>query len=255
MGIRHNIDPVESDKLVQTFQYLADRAYAERKRVGLGGFCVGASLALVAAADPKIRDQVDFVNAFGTFFDAESLLLQTASRSVVYDGERTPWEPNPFTLRILANELIEPLDNPSDAEVLTRHYLYDQPATAPELAALSTSGRTVARLLDGVEPQGAEKLYSTLPSGFHEDLARMSPSTHVGDIQAKLLVMHDRYDLLVPATESRRLSQATRVRVKVRYTEFVAFDQMVPGTGGVFTHLGQAVQLYRHMYDIIRIAS
>ena len=82
-----------------------------------------------------------------------------------------------------------------------------------------------------------------------------SPSTHVGDIQAKLLVMHDRYDLLVPATESRRLLQAVRVRVKVCYTEFVAFDQMVPGTGGVFTHLGQAVQLYRHMYDIIRIAS
>ena len=36
MGIHHNIDPVESDKLVQTFQYLADREYVDRERVGLG---------------------------------------------------------------------------------------------------------------------------------------------------------------------------------------------------------------------------
>ena len=89
MAIHHNLDPVEVDRLVQAFQYLADREYVDQERVGLGGFCVGASFALVAAADSRIRNQVDFVNAFGPFFDAESLLLQTASRSVVYDGERT----------------------------------------------------------------------------------------------------------------------------------------------------------------------
>ena len=36
---------------------------------------------------------------------------------------------------------------------------------------------------------------------------------------------------------------------------FLAFDHVRPGTGGVFTRLGQAVRLYRHMYDIIRIDS
>ena len=55
---------------------------------------------------------------------------------------------------------------------------------------LSPSGRTVVRLLDGVEPHEAATLYSTLPSGFREELARISPSTHVGDLRARLLVMH-----------------------------------------------------------------
>ena len=50
------------------------------ERVGLGGFCTGASLTLVAASDPRISDRVHFVNAFGPFFDAELLLLQVASR-------------------------------------------------------------------------------------------------------------------------------------------------------------------------------
>ena len=254
MAIHHNIDPVESDKLVQAFQYLAGREYVDQERVGLGGFCVGASLALVASSS-RIRDQVDFVNAFGPFFDAESLLLQAEFRTVVYYGERTPWEPDPFTLRILANELIETLDNPSDVEVLTRHYLYDQPTIAAERAALSPSGRTAARLMDGVKPQEAEELYATLPSDLREDLARVSPSTHVGDIRARIFVMHNHYDTLVPAAESRRMLEAMRDRVKVRFTEFVAFDHTAPGGGGPLTILGQAARLYRHMYDIIRIAS
>ena len=255
MGLHANIDPAEPEKLVWAFQYLEERGYVDRTRVGLGGFCVGASLALVAAADARIRDRVHFVNAFGPFFDAEALLLQAASRSVVYKGERTPWEPDSLTFRVLANELIETLDDSHVADVLRRHYLKNQAETTFELAGLSQSGMTVVRLLDGVEPHEAEALYSTLPSSFHEGLVRVSPATHVADLRARLFVMHDRNDQLVPAAESRRLVEATRDRINVRYTEFMAFDHLVPGPGGAFTRLGQAVRLYRHMYDIIRMAS
>ena len=147
------------------------------------------------------------------------------------------------------------MDDSSDAHVLARHYLEDQEATPEELAGLSPSGSTVVRLLNGVEPHEAETLYSTLPSSFHEDLAGISPSTHVGGLRARLLVMHERYDQVVPSAESRRLVKATQDRLDVRYTEFVSFDHLLPGAGGVFTRLGQAVRLYRHMYDIIRIAA
>ena len=254
MGLQANIEPDEPEKLVWAFQYLEERGYVDRDRVGLGGFCVGASLALVAAADPRIRDRVHFVNAFGPYFDAESLLLQAASRSVVHEGEGDTWEPDPLTLKVLANELIETLDDSSEIEMLKRHYLKDQATTPVELTALSPSGRTVARLLSGVEPHEAEALYAALPSSFHEDLSRISPSTHVGELRARLLVMHDRDDRLVPVSESRRLVKAARERTDVRYTEFLAFDHVVPGPGGVFTRLGQGVRLYRHMYEIIRMA-
>ena len=96
MALQANIEPAETGNLVWAFQYLSEREYVDPRRTGLGGFCVGASFALVAAADPRIRDDVAFVNAFGPYFDAETLLLQAASRSVVYDGRRTPWEPDSF---------------------------------------------------------------------------------------------------------------------------------------------------------------
>ena len=255
MGLDANISPAEPENIVQAFLYLEKQEYVDRNRVGLGGFCVGASLALVAAADPRIRDRVAFVNAFGPFFDAEELLLQAASRSVVYEGEQASWQPDPLTLRVLANELIETMDDRADAAILTRIYIDGAEATPAELASLSPRGRTAVRLLDGVTPEEAETLYSTLPSGFGENLARISPSTYIEDVQARLLVMHDREDRMVPVTESRRLLDATRDRLDVRYTELSAFDHLLPEAGGLLARLRQGLQLYMHSYHILRIAS
>ena len=81
MALQHNIDPVEIDNLVRAFQFLEQQDWVDSKRVGIGGFCVGASFSLVAAADPRISDRVRFVNAFGPYFDAEDLLLQVVTRS------------------------------------------------------------------------------------------------------------------------------------------------------------------------------
>ena len=254
MALRANIEPAETGNLVWAFQYLAEREYVDPERVGLGGFCVGASFALVASADTRIRERVHFVNAFGPYYDAETLLLQAASRSVVYDGERTPWEPDSLTMRVLANELIETLEDPADADALTRRYMEGQALAPAELDALSPHARTVAGLLDGATPEEAAALYAGLPAGFRQDLAEISPSTYVDGIQAKLLVMHDRHDRLVPAAESRRLLAATQDRGDVRYTEVLAFEHVRPSGGGVGDLLAEAARLFRHMYDIIRIA-
>ncbi len=255
MALKANIEPAETGNLVWAFLYLSEREYVDPERIGLGGFCVGASFALVAAADPRIQDRVHFVNAFGPYFDAESLLLQAASRSVVYDGERTPWEPDVLTMRVLANELIETLDEPADAEALTRHYMDNQALTPAELDALSQRAKTVAALLDGTTPEAAAGLYANLPGDFQSELKAISPSAHVDNLRARLLILHDRHDRLVPAAESRRLLAATEARGDVRYTEVLAFEHVRPSGGGIGALLGEAFRLYRHMYDILRIAA
>ena len=254
MALRANIEPAETGNLVSAYQYLSEREYVDPDRTGLGGFCVGASFALVASADPRIREDVHFVNAFGPYYDAKELLLQAATRSVIYDGETTAWEPDSLTLKVLANELIETLEDPSDVDSLTRLYLNRQALTPTELDALSPSARAVRTLLDGTSQEEAQVLYSNLPPGFREDLAGVSPSTHVDNIQARLLVLHDRHDRLVPAAESRRLLDATADRGDVRYTEVLSFEHVRPGAAGIGELLGEAFRLYRHMYDIIRIA-
>ena len=250
MALQHNIDPAEIDNLVRAFQFLERQEWVDPERVGIGGFCVGASFSLVAAADPRISDRVRFVNAFGPYFDARDLLLQVVTRSRLDQGVRTPWQPDSLTLKVFANELIETLDNPADNALLTKAYLSGEPA---DLGTLTPAGQTVLRLLEGVPPEEAAELYGTLPRDFREAMDRISPSSYVNDIQAKVLVLHDRDDWLVPSAESRRLAAAMEDRGDVSYTELLSFDHVRPTSGtGAWRLIQEGFKLYRHMYRVMR---
>ena len=250
MALQHNIDPVEIDNLVRAFQFLERQEWVDPERVGIGGFCVGASFALVAAADPRISGRVRFVNAFGPYFDARDLLLQVVTRSRLDQGVRSPWQPDPLTLKVFANELIETLDDPADVALLTGVYLTGVPAS---LSALTPAGQAIRRLIDGVPPAEAAELYDALPVDFREAMDRISPSRYVNDIQAELLVLHDRDDRLVPSAESRRLAAAMRERGGVRYTELLSFEHVRPTSGaGAWQLVKEGFKLYRHMYGVMR---
>ena len=250
MALQHNIDPAEIDNLVRAFQFLERQEWVDPERVGIGGFCVGASFSLVAAADPRISDRVRFVNAFGPYFSARDLLLQVSTRSRLDRGERTPWRPDPLTLKVFANELIETVDDPEDKELLTKVYMTGEPA---DLSPLNPAGQTVARLLDGVTPDEAAELYATLPKDFQDAMERISPSRYVDDLQAQVLVLHDRDDQLVPSAESRRLAAALQNRGGVSYTELVSFDHVRPTSGtGVWQLIKEGFKLYGHMYQVMR---
>ena len=250
MALHHNIDPSEVDNLVLAFQFLEQQKYVDPSRVGLGGFCVGASFSLVAAADVRIRDRVRFVNAFGPYFDAKDLLFQVVTRSRVDEAGRTPWQPDPLTLKVFANELIETLEDPGDIEILTRKYLAGE---SIDTHAVTSAGQTVVRLLEGVPPEEVAALYSNLPEEFWEAMDRISPSRYTGDLQAKLLVLHDRDDQLVPSAESRRLAAAMQERGDFLYTELLSFDHVRPTSGtGVWQFFTEGFKLYRHMYGVMR---
>ena len=255
MGLRHNIDPAEIENLVWAFQYLASREFVDRDRTGMGGFCVGASFALVAAADPRIRDDVRFVNAFGPYFDGPDLLLQFGSRSRFYAGEREPWEPDQLTKKVLANELIDTVDDARAKEILRLRFLADQDVSMNELAELDPQADMVRQLLEGASLERTEEIYRGLPGDFRDKMIEISPSSHVGQIKAQLLIMHDRNDRLIPAAESRRLADALKERGDFRYTEVQAFDHVRPDSGaGLWALAKEGVKLYWHMYGLVRQA-
>jgi acetyl esterase/lipase len=256
MALQHNIDPNEIENLVWAFQYLRGQNGVDQERVGMGGFCVGASFALVAAADPRISADVAFVNAFGPYYDARDFLLQISSRSRFYRGQTKPWEPDPLTLRVFANELIEALEEPGDRDILGRIFLEQQAVPASDLARLSPEAQGVHRLLMGTGSGEAEALYLTLPAQFRQDMAKISPSAHMAQLKARISIMHDRDDRLVPAAESRRLADALKTRRDFRYTEVLAFEHVRPTSGGgLWTGIREGHKLFRHMYGIIRLSS
>ena len=256
MALRSNIDPVEIDNLVSAFQYLRAQKFVDQDRLGMGGFCIGASFALVAAADPRIRDDVVFVNAFGPYFDARDLLMQLASRSRIYKGNSELWDPDRLTLRVFANELIETLEDPRGQQALSRLFLEGQDVSEAELSDLPQEAQRVRQLLDGTTLKEVEGLYQDLPAEFRASMNHISPSAHVADLKARIMILHDRNDRLVPAAESRRLADALEERGNYRYTEVLAFEHVRPASGGGLWQLvREGVKLYRHMYGIIREAA
>ena len=114
----------------------------------------------------------------------------------------------------------------------------------------------VNQLLQGTTIEEAQALYNRLPRSFRRDLQFISPINYVDAISAKLMIIHDRDDRLVPAAESRRLAAALEGRDDFRYTEVLGFDHVRPSSsGGVWQFLNEAGKLYTHMYGVIRDAN
>ena len=247
------IETAEIDNLVHAFQYLRERDEVDPRKVGMGGFCVGASMAMVAAQDQRIRDEVKFVSFFGGYFDAFDLVKAISARSSFYQGLVEPWEPDELTREVFTNQLIESLEDPLERDTLARIFIDDQIAAKEEIDGLSREGRAVHQLLKGVTINEAESLIQQLPQKARNVLTLISPSTHLEDLKARILIMQNREDNLVPVEESRRLADALQSHGQVYYTEF-SFFQHVDPTKSVnpLVFIQEAFKLFLHMYNILR---
>ena len=157
---------------------------------------------------------------------------------------------------MFANELLEGLEDPVEREGLTRHFLHGATMTTEDLEGLSAQGRAVKQLLTGATLDQAGALYHDLSPKFREQMEYISPSAHVGELEARLMIMHDDGDLLIPVVESRRLVEALGDRGNFRYTETKIFDHVRPGSSESLWGLAkEAFKLYRHMYAIVRVAA
>ena len=232
MGQEARLDADDIPNVVAAFEHLARQEYVDPERVGLAGFSVGASFALVAAADPRIADDIAFVNSFGGYYDLAGLIAQIAAGRALDGATGTPWEVDELTRKVFTNTLLfEPSSHTRDA------------------------------LLEGVGSIGqARGLYERLPAGFRSDVAAISPSQYVGHWSAGTVirVMHDRGDAVIPVGESRRLVAALRYErpdVEFYYTETDIFRHVSPDADTEWKPLLRgAWQVCRHMYHIIAVA-
>ena len=245
--------PEEVEDLVRGFEYLLTHERVDPERAGVGGFCVGASLVAVAASDPRIRDDVSFVNFFAGYYDARDLIAAVLSNSRYYEGVVEPWTPAELSKSVVTAQLIEGMENPAEIELLKSVFVDKDAAIEPSsLSSLSQEAQTVHRLLSGVDVAEAQALINSLPDSTLESLASISPITTVDDLRARVLIMHDREDRLVPAAESRRLADALAERGDVRHTEFSLFQHLDPTKPvGPAEYVRELSKLYRHMYMVM----
>ncbi len=237
-----NIEAEEIDALVAEFKYVQALPQVDPARVGFFGASVGGSLALVAAADPRIADDVDHIVSFGGLYDALDTFGAIRTNRIQYGDIDEEWTPANHAERIVAHQLINRVDDAADRAALIRWFIGEDysyntvppaasdetPAEPDEYAALSPLARDAYDFLTNRDLAAVPDLIARLPAGARETLEYLSPRHSIDRVQAELFILHDRADPFIPYTESRRLKDAVGDRADAHFDELRLFEHVEP---------------------------
>lgn len=212
--------PEEPETFIESFKYLANLESVDPKRISYVGFSVGSSTAFVAASDPKISDKVHGLVFFGGQFDIFEYLLSLATKTVKMNGLATPWNPD--------------LDALNHAKGL-----------------LDTKGADqVLKIFDVKEASEAAVLLGKAPDDEILGLKKYSPKEYLGNFKAKIFILHDKSDTLVPYVESVKLSQALSEDQIEGYLLIDLFDHVQPNRP---INIGELLKLYGFLYEVLTV--
>ena len=245
----------EIDGVVRAFQLLAARPEVDRDRIGIFGFSVGGSLALLAARDPRIAEQIRWVNPFGAFADAATYMASVAAHAYVGpDGEPVAWEPTPLAREVFLRFVLAQV--PEEADRLALERALGPPILAGERpdpdatlrASLGAAGRTVYDLLTAADLPAAEDAIEALPSSSRAFIDAISPARHLDGLSADVHLMHETEDHHVPFVESRALASALESTGLLKeHTEFRLFDHVQPDDLDLVAAAPELVKLLLHV--------
>jgi acetyl esterase/lipase len=242
----------EPDAYVAAFEYLQGQSFVDPERIGFIGVSVGGSLALIAASDPRISADVDFLVAFGAYYDALDTLAAVTTGVISYDGQRESWDPRRHTEEVMAEQLIDRLPDSGDRDLLWRVFVDLESVSSSELAALTPTGRHAYEFLSNRDPARVPELIEHLPAAFLDDMRALSPSLHLDDIQAEIFILHDRSDRFIPYVESRRLRDRLAGRPNLHYTELTVFEHVEPHSEkGALALFLDGSRLYFRLYQLL----
>jgi hypothetical protein len=214
----------EVDAIRASVDDLAARPDVDPERVGIVGLSASGGLSIVAAAQPDLRDRVRFVNSFGSYEDATSLLVDVASHTIESNGSIQEWQPEQRTVDVVANALQD--------------------------AGVSEADR--AELLSQPTRERAMDITRDFSPDVRERLARVSPSSVLEQLHTHLYLMHDMDDPFIPFTESRRLVANAPPGVVSRYTEFSIFEHVIPEKPVPWqTFLPDLWRLFWHVHAVL----
>lgn len=193
-------DLVEADldRIVRAALAL-DRAFSGGGSPTILGISYGGSLAMVAAADPRLRGELRQVAVFGAYYDLVGVIQAVTTGTSVVEGRSYPWTPHPLADEILDRVAVR-LAPPAARDELRSALRGETPASD-----LPPEARGIHALLTNRDPRRTFALADRLPPEARAVLARFSPSTVADRIDTPVVAMHSTVDPAVPYGEAVRL--------------------------------------------------
>jgi hypothetical protein len=232
----------------------------DRARLGIVGFSVGGSLALLASRDPRISGDVRWVNAFGAYADARRYLASVAAHAYVHeDGTPVAWTPTPLAREVYLGFVLDQVEDADDRRRLER--AVSAAVLAGERPANDVSVResletrvadTAYDLLTARTLDDASGAIAALPPDAQAFMHALSPAEHVEGLLASVHLMHETEDHHVPFVESRRLASVyEEAGVLEAHTEFRLFDHVQPDDIDIWAAAPELVKLLLHVRTLM----
>jgi dienelactone hydrolase len=220
------VTPTEPGHLADAVLAIGRRPEVDSSRVGLAGFSAGASMALIAAADPRIADQLSFVSSFGGYADATRLLVDVATNTTITNGVIAPWQADPRIRSDISSMLVAGDLDPTDS-------------TAVDSLFAATDRITAEAAVASFSPELTQRL------------AGISPLTFADRIKTHVYLLHGEPDTAIPVAHAALLAEGLGDRVN-RFTQFGQFGHGQPGQNGIGPDdVGDLVGLYLYLRDIV----
>jgi len=207
----------------------ADGPESAAGRVALVGVSVGASLALLAAADSQLADRISVVACVAPYSDLAKVML-LATTGMYRAGERLEPYPVPEYLAVgLARSLAAILPETAGTRALVAELRALAPAAPDPLAPFRTrtyhelgdEAVSLFALLANRDPDRFDDLYDALPPRVQSTVEALSPLHAAPGLRAPVEIATAPRDTYFPVAESRALVDASR-RVRLTVTSLLA---------------------------------
>ncbi len=182
-------------------------------RIGFVGVSVGATLALLAAAEPDLAGRTTVVSGIAPYTDLENT-VRLATTGYYREGNLLiAYDTKPFLALVVARSLAAGLPAGEDREAVlgALRALADdteEPLAPPrgyDVAALGPEARALVELLLNRDPLRFDELYARLSPDVRETVARLSPLRTAESLTAPVELATAPQDEYFPPAESRAL--------------------------------------------------
>jgi pimeloyl-ACP methyl ester carboxylesterase len=207
----------DAQGVIDAFVHLLSRPESPvRGGAGIGAFSYAVGPVVLAALDPVIREQVDFVLGVGGYYDLNQVLTFFTTGYFQKEGQWHYLEPNRYGKWVFvygnAGRLADPLDRAMFRRMAERKLQNPHADTDDLMDQLTPEGRSLLNLLDNRDPERTPALIARLPASIRAELDALNLSRRdLSRLGARLILLHGTDDAIIPYTQSVTLAAAAPV--------------------------------------------
>lgn len=236
------------DATADLFKYLESQDYVDKKALGMGGFCGGASVVIVAGAQESIKDKVNYLVAVSPYFSA--LNYSRAALTGDIKGSARKWQTGQVIRKSFVWGYTAYIDDNVLRDKIRADLLGGAVIDEAQLNEIDGETRAIYLFLKNSEPGKFDDLYSQIPRGGKKIISDISPESSIKNLKSKLFLLNDGKDTFVPKEETLRLREVLDKRQSV-YAQVDSFEHVRPGIRlRRWEGVKQAFKLYVFLYQV-----